>query len=115
MLRLFDRVRIDADQFLPTGVVGDGDAGDVIVRQRFKVTAREREHLELHPLQLFKRQLLEKGAAGTSEIMLHRIAQSEKVAPGALKSIAQRNKLLPTVGRNQPVILQVAGELFRVR
>ena len=50
MLRLFDRSRINAYQFLPISVIRDRNAGDMIVGRRFKVAATEREHLDLHPL-----------------------------------------------------------------
>ena len=91
MLRFIDRARIDLDQFLPARVVGNGNAGEMIVRRRVEIAARKREHLDLHPFQFFKRQLLEERAAGLGEIMLHRIAQREKVAAGFLQSIAKRD------------------------
>ena len=62
----------------------------------------------LHSFQFLKRQLFEEGAAGVREIMLDRIAEREKVAAGFLQTIAQRDQVLPAVGADQPVILQVA-------
>src|SRR5213082_3247129 len=39
-----------------------------------------RQHFQLHPFQLFERQPLEQGPPSSAEVMLHRIAQREKIA-----------------------------------
>ena len=46
--------------------------------------------------------------------MLHRIGEREEIAPGALQAVAQRDQLLPAVDGDEPVELQVAGELLGV-
>ncbi len=115
MLRLFDRSRIDLDQFLPAGVIGNGDTREVIVGPRLEIAAGERENLDLHPLQFFKRQLLEERPPRVGEVMLHRIAQGEKVAARFFEPVAKRDQLFPTVGRDEPVVFQVARQFLGVR
>ena len=112
VLRFLDRPRIDFDQFLPAGVIGNRDARDVIVRRRLEIAAGKRQHFDLHPLQFFKRQLFEKRTAGVGEVMLYRIAQREKIAPGILQSVAKCDQLLPTVGRDQPIVFRSRQPAF---
>src|SRR5262249_34755011 len=102
--RLLNGVWIDNDEFFPTRVVRDCNAHDVIV------AAFERQHFELHSFQCFKRQIFEQGAARGREVMLHRVRKREKIAPGALESVPQRDEFLPTIDGDQPAILEIAAE-----
>ena len=45
--------------------------------------------------------------------MLHRIGESEEIAPGAFQSIPQCDQLFPAIHRDQPAVLETAFELFR--
>src|SRR2546430_13165306 len=108
MLRFLDIFWIDKNQFLPAGVVGYGNAHDMI-----GVAFGERKHFELHPFQFFKSQVLEQRAPGRREIMLDWISEGEEIASGFLETVAQRDQLLPTIDRNDPAIVQFAAQLFR--
>ena len=44
--------------------------------------------------------------------MLHRIAQREEAAAGALQAIAERDQFLPAIDADPPAELQIAGELL---
>ncbi len=56
----------------------------------------------------------EQGSPRRGEVMLHRIAQGEKAAARTLQAVAQRDQFLPTIDRDQPVELQIAGEFLGV-
>ncbi len=99
VLRFIDCTRIDLDQLFPAGVVGDGDAGQMIASRRFQIAAGKREHLDLHPFQFFERQLFEECPPCMSEVVLHGIAQGKEIATGVFQPIAERDQFLPAVGR----------------
>src|SRR6187402_1819759 len=49
------------------------------------------------------------------EVMLHRIAQGEKVAARSLESVAERDQFFPVIGRDQPIVFRLARQLFSIR
>ena len=99
-LGFFYVVRIDDDQFLPSGVVRKSDAHDVL-----GVTAPIcRKHLKLHSFEFFEREILEQRASSRSEIMLNRIGQREEIAAGILESVAKRNQFLPAIDCDEPAV-----------
>src|SRR5438552_427588 len=80
----------------------------------FGFAADEGENFELEAAQLFESKTLKQRASGRGQVMLHRIAQREETATGALESVAQGNQFLPTVDGDPPTIAQIARELFGV-
>ena len=122
--RFFHAGWIDHDQFFPPAVIRKSDAHDVIavaaVADRGAGVSDpsyrigKRKDFELKPAQLFERKALEQSAPGRGQVMLHRIAQREEAASGALQSIAQGDQLLPTVDADSPGITQVAREFFSI-
>src|SRR6266481_8074563 len=81
-------VWIDNNQFFPAAVVRESDAHEMIVPAG--VTAPGyRKHFQLHSLQFFKWKIFEQCPACGREVVLHRIGESEEIAPGILQSVAQ--------------------------
>ena len=72
------------------------------------------EHFELHAFQLFEGQILEQSASSCSEVMLNRIGKREEIAAGVLESVAERNQFLPAIDCDEPAVLQIAPEFFRL-
>ena len=107
--------RVHQDHFLPAAVIGKGNAGDVILRRLRQIAfARGRDHFDLQALHFLQRHAFEQGPPGVGEVVLHRVGQREKNASRALQAVAQRDQFFPTVDRDQPVELEIAGELLRV-
>ena len=46
------------------------------------------------------------------KVMLHRIAQREEAAAGALQPVTERDQLLPAVDADPPAVTQIAAELL---
>ena len=82
---------------------------DASARSRF---ATKGENFELKRRSFFERKSLEQGAPGRGQVMLHRIAQREERAAGALQSIAQRDQFLPTVDADPPAVASNRREFF---
>ena len=112
--------RIDHNQFFPAAVVGKRNTQEVIGRGGLRIIRPRRffpaesKHLDLHPFELFERQVLEKGPARGRQVMLDRVGQSKKITVRLLQSIAQRDQLLPAVHRDAPAILEIAGQFLRL-
>ena len=110
VLRFLHIFWIDNKQFFPTGVIRERNAHDVIVVA--EVTPDYRENFQLHAFQFFKRQVLKQCAAGSCEIMLHRVGEGEEIAPGVPESVTQRKQFLPAIDCDQPGVLEITTEFF---
>ena len=105
--------RIDDNQFFPASVIRERDAHEMLALAGI-IDPGYRQHFELEPAEFVELQTFEQRAPGVSEIMLHRIAEREKAAAGALQSIAQGDQFLPAIHADPPAVAQIAGELFGV-
>src|SRR6185369_11657995 len=57
---------------------------------------------------------LKQRAASCSEVMLNRIGKCEKIAARVFDSVAEPDQLLPAIDCDEPAVLQIAVEFFRL-
>src|SRR5207244_13379078 len=72
------------------------------------------ERFKLHAFQLFEAQILEQCASSCGKVMLNRIGEREEIATGVFESVAKRNQFLPAIHCDEPAVLQIAPEFFRL-
>src|SRR5438034_8053526 len=46
--------------------------------------------------------------------MLNRIGKREKIAAGVFEAVAKRNQILPAIDCDEPAVLEIAAEFFRL-